>query len=130
MSPHFSFTKLVVADLDASARFYTEVFGLTEQFRVEADIGGRPIEEIMFRPTAAGGASFIVLRYLDAPTPARDEVIVGFVVPDADDTVARAVAAGATVVREPSEQAGHGVRVGFVRDPEGHLVEIVQRLAR
>ena len=40
-------------------------------------------------------------------------------VDDADALIARAVAAGATVVREPKDQF-YGERSGTVRDPFGH----------
>ena len=59
---HFSFTKLVVADLELSAAFYTDVFGLQEQYRVKAAIGGRAVEEILFEPTAPGGLMILLLH--------------------------------------------------------------------
>ena len=77
---HFGFTKLVVADLDAAAAFYATVFGLAETARVSAEIAGRPIDEIMYAATGAGGATFVLLRFADQPTPAHDEVILGFIV--------------------------------------------------
>lgn len=125
---HFGFTKLVVADLEAAAAFYTAVFGLHERNRISAEIGPRAIDEIMYEPTAPGAASFVLLRYRDTTGPSADEVIIGFVVDNVDDVTARATAAGATVTREAHDLVEHGVRVGFVTDPEGHLIEIVERL--
>lgn len=125
---HFAFTKLVVHDLESAATFYTSVFGLTERKRVSSEIGPRAIDEIMYDPTAPGAGSFILLRYRDATGPSNNEVIVGFVVDDVDNVMERAVGAGATVTREASDMPEHGVRVGFVTDPEGHLIEIVERL--
>ena len=46
VTPH-TFTKLVVDDLDAMARYYGSVFGLTELTRVQAEVGGSPIDEII-----------------------------------------------------------------------------------
>ena len=129
MTDHFSFTKLVVADLDASARFYTAVFGLVEQARVHAEIAGRSIDEILYQPTAPGGGTFALLRYGDVTTPSHEEVILGIVTGDLAGVVARVGEAGGAVVQPPTAMPEHGVTVAFVADPEGHLVEVVQLLA-
>ena len=126
---HFSFTKLVVADLEASAAFYTDVFGLQEQYRVKDDIGGRDIEEILFEPTAPGGAMFVLLHFVDTPEPVAGSVLAGFVTDEIDDVFTRAAAAGATVVDPPHDAPEHGVRVGFLADTDGHLLEVCQMLA-
>jgi predicted enzyme related to lactoylglutathione lyase len=125
---HFAFTKLVVANLEASAAFYTQVFDLQEQRRVKDDIGGRAIEEILFESTAPGGASFVLLHFADTPEPSAGSVIGGFLTDDVDDVFTRAVAAGATVVEPAHDAPEHGVRVGFLADPDGHLLEICQML--
>lgn len=126
---HFGFTKLVVADLEASARFYSDVFGLKENARVRAEIAGRGIDEIMFHATAPGGSTFVLLRFDDRPSPSADEVILGFISPDVDDVAARATAAGGAVVQQPVAQPEHGVKVGFITDNEGHLIEVVELLS-
>jgi len=125
---HFAFTKLVVADLEAANAFYTAVFGIQELARVSAAIGGRAIEEIMYGPTREGGAQFVLLTYADLDAPRDDEVILGFMTDDIDGVVRRSLAAGGGVVGEPEDMPEHGVRVAFVTDNEGHLIEVVQRL--
>jgi lactoylglutathione lyase len=125
---HFGFTKLVVADLEASARFYTDVFGVKEHARVRAEIAGRGIDEIMFDATNAGGATFVLLHFDGQDSPSSDEVILGFICPDVDDIVERATAAGGGVAQAPMVQPEHGVKVGFVTDNEGHLIEVVELL--
>ena len=126
---HFAFTKIVVADLDASGAFYSEVFGVDEQYRVDAAIDGRPIEEILFQSTAPGGASLVLLRFADTPEPPAGSVIVGFVTDEIDAVFTRAVAAGGSVVDPVHESPEHGVRVGFLADLDGHLIEVCQMLA-
>jgi predicted enzyme related to lactoylglutathione lyase len=126
---HFGFTKLVVADLEKSAAFYTAVFGLREQYRVSSDIAGRGIDEILFEATAPGAATFVLLRFAGTTAPSGDELILGFITDDVDGVMTRAVEAGGAVAQAPREQAEHGVKVGFVTDVEGHLVEVVQLLA-
>jgi len=125
---HFSFTKLLVTDLDKAADFYKSVCGLVELGRVDAEIAGRKIREIMFNPTGEGGATFVLLKFLDAAKPSKDEVIVGFITPDLEAFVERTKVAGGRVVQNIFDDPEHGVRVAFVADVEGHLIEVVQML--
>jgi predicted enzyme related to lactoylglutathione lyase len=125
---HFSCTKLVVADLEKACTFYKSVFGLTEQNRVNAAIEGRPISEIMFNPTAPGGATFVLLAYTDTSAPALSEAITLFITPDLAELLEKARIAGAQVVDPLRDMPEHGVKVAFIRDVEGHLIEVVQLL--
>jgi predicted enzyme related to lactoylglutathione lyase len=127
---HFGFTKLLVADLEASAAFYTAVFGLKEQYRVHADIAGREIDEILFEATAPGAGTFVLLRFEGVTKPSSDEVILGFIATDIDAVVQRAVDAGGAVAREVLTQVEHGAKVAFVTDIEGHLIEVVEMLPK
>lgn len=124
----FNFTKLLVADLDSSAAFYEAVFGLQRLAVVEDAIAGRPIREVMYQPTQEGGATFVILSFLDAPTPVIGETITGFTVADLDQTLAQVTANGGTIADPVREMPHMGIRVGFAADPEGHLIEIVQML--
>lgn len=124
---HFAFTKLVVGDLEACAAFYSRTFGLTELYRVTDAIGGRRIDEVLFVPTAEGGGTLALLTFGDPPESAG--VIPGFVTDDLDAVFERGVAAGGTVYQAPTDMPAHGHRVGFLADPEGRVIEIVQALA-
>jgi lactoylglutathione lyase len=126
---HFGFTKLVVVDLDASAAFYATVFGVAEQYRIHAEIAGRTIDEILFSATAPAAATFALLRFADQATASYAEVILGFITDDVDALFGRALAAGGAVAQAVEAQPQHGVRVGFLTDPEGHLIEVVELLA-
>jgi catechol 2,3-dioxygenase-like lactoylglutathione lyase family enzyme len=123
---HFGFTKLLVQDLEKSAQFYTEVCGLTELARVDAQIAGRPISEIMFNTTGVGAAMFVLLKFMDDEGTAGKDVILGFQTDDVADFVQRAVDAGGRIVDPVRNNPEHGVKVGFVSDPEGHLIEVVE----
>jgi predicted enzyme related to lactoylglutathione lyase len=122
----YSFTKLVVADLDAMAAYYREVFGLEEIRRVKAAIGTEAIDEIMLGVDGAH-AGVILLTWLDRPAPPLGEVIVGFATTDIAALFARSEAAGGTVVEAPRMSVEAGMVVGFLADPEGHLVEVIER---
>lgn len=123
---HFGFTKLLVQDLEKSAKFYTEVCGLTELHRVDAQIAGRPISEIMFNATGPGAAMFVLLKFLDDEGSTGRDVVLGFQTDDVAAFVQRAVDAGGSIVDRVRDNPEHGVMVGFVSDPEGHLIEVVQ----
>lgn len=100
--------------------FYEEAFGAREKFRLTEPGGRVGHAELVFGPTTVmvsdeypeygirgpesiGGTSFSIHLHVD----------------DADAAVARAVAAGATLVRPPQD-AFYGERSGTVRDPFGH----------
>ena len=122
----FAFTKLIVRDLEAMARYYAEAYGLTETQRLRAVIAGSPIEEIFL---AADGerSGLILLTWANGDTPDTGNLILGFTTSDIDGLFARATAAGGTIVEPPRtrEEAG-GLKVGFLRDPEGQLTEVVE----
>ncbi len=96
--------------------------------RVQDEIGGRAIEEVLFKPTGEGGATFVLFKFLDRDLPASEEVIIGFQTPDVTAFVDRVRRAGGSVVLDVEEKAAHGVKVAFVKDPEGHLIEVVELL--
>ena len=125
---HFGFTKLLVVDLDKSAAFYRDVFGLKESARIRSEIAGRTIEEILFSPTGEGAATFVLLRFDDARIASADEVILGFITADIDMAAERAIAAGGSVMREALDYPDLGVKVAFLTDIEGHLIEVAQQM--
>ena len=122
------FTKLVVEDLDAMSGFYGTVCGFEEEGRADAAIGGQPIREVHFRSDPPGTGTFTLTKFLDAKRTAAQALILGFIAPDIDQFVDRAVAAGADLVEPVSSVPEHGVKVAFVRDIEGNLIEVVELL--
>ena len=130
MTSHFGFTKLVVQDLDAMSAFYKEVAGLVEMARVQDVVGDRQIDEILFNATGEGGATFVLFKFLDRDAPVQEEVILGFQTDDVASFVERAEKAGGKVVQPIEVKEAHGVKVAFVTDPEGHLIEVVELLSR
>jgi predicted enzyme related to lactoylglutathione lyase len=126
---HFSFTKLVVRDLEKSAAFYEDVCGLVEWRRLASEHSastGGPLREISFYPTDAGGGPLTLIHYPGAGGPVRGELILGFTTGDLDALLARALRAGGRIARAITEMPEHGIRVAFVLDPEGHELEVVQ----
>jgi uncharacterized glyoxalase superfamily protein PhnB len=120
MHIHELFPYLRVREAERAIAFYTAAFGATELFRLsepsgrighaELDFGGMTLmvsEEFpefgILAPASIGGTSVSLHLHVD----------------DADAAIAKAVAAGATLVREPRDQF-YGERSGTVRDPFGH----------
>ena len=122
----FSFSKLLVDDLEKTAAFYKSVCGLVEHQRVEATIDQRPIREINFLPTHPGGGSLTLLEFVGAAKPHNDELILGFTTSDIEAFVERVKAAGGRVTDPIRAMPEHRLRVAFVQDVERHRIEVVQ----
>jgi predicted enzyme related to lactoylglutathione lyase len=127
---NYGFTKIVVGDLERTAAFYAAVFDYREFQRVQSDVAGEPIEEIIMVRGAGmeGEVSLVVWKWPLRRAPRDSDVILGFVTSDVDAVVARAPAAGGKVIQPPRDQPEHGVRVGFIADVDGRLIEVVQVL--
>jgi len=125
-SCRFSFTKLLVTDLESSAEFYEKVFGMERTFRIPYELNDRALEEIIF--TSDSGPTFGLLKFDGVTKASSDEVILGFSTTDMEGVFARVVSAGGAVVRPPRAEAEWGVTVGFVTDNGGHLLEVTQPL--
>jgi len=125
----FNFTKLLVGDLDKTAAFYEAVFELDRLAVVEDAIAGRQIREVMYKPTQEGGATFVILSFLDATSPIEGETITGFTVANLDDVLSKVKANGGSIADPIRDMPHMGIRVAFARDNEGHLIEIVQMTA-
>jgi len=130
MNATFSFTKLVVHDLEKAAAFYRDVYGLHAVQRVQAEIGSEAIDEIMLShdPNAAFG-SLVLLKFLPRPAAQPGESILGFVTDDLPALLDRVRAAGGRIHAPIKAMPELKLRVAFATDPEGHLAEIVQMSA-
>jgi catechol 2,3-dioxygenase-like lactoylglutathione lyase family enzyme len=119
---------LVVADLDRSLGFYCGLLGLALGHRsgpyAQLDTG-RTRLALYERRAMADTLGFEVRP----PAPDAPGFEVGFKVDDADAAYGELVAAGAEPVTPPADRAW-GQRTAYVRDPDGHLVELAQDLGR
>src|SRR5580704_1957282 len=128
---------LTVADLAAEALWFCDVFGLVPELALRVEPLDLSIEmlihpgfgyrvELLHRPgSVAGGKP-------DTPAEAalRDGYgHVAFDVTDLEAAYDRAVVRGARPVMPPCPSPEPGVRMAFVADPEGNLVELLHRSA-
>jgi PhnB protein len=108
---------LSVVDGAAALAFYRAAFGAAIEERQD-DAAGRPVVARL----AVDGVAFWIQEGGGGGS-ARNVLTMA----DPDAGVARAVAAGATLVAEAHEE--HGWRVGRVVDPSGHHWELARELS-
>jgi lactoylglutathione lyase len=124
---------LSVADLDAARGFYARAFGFELEFAFELPGG---VRGAMLR--LEGGGRLELFEHPEgAPglTPGSPLEALGtrgyghFAVcaPDIDALYEQAFAAGGTGKVSPRPSPEPGVRFAFLADPEGNLVELVER---
>ncbi len=126
---NLSFTKLVVDDLDRMSEFYCTVFDLHQTGRLKIEQGaiGEPIEEIFLCPSPDDQyGAFVLFKFLQRPAPRDNETILGFQTSDLKLLVERATRLGGGLAAPIKEMPELGVRVAMLRDPEGHLCELVE----
>ena len=119
---------LPVRDLDVSVAWYRKALGLTHE--TAAGVPGRVA--FMFAPTG----EWLELLAVDVQPSAWDEPIAAlragvphtaWTVADLDDAHARAVEAGGHSVWTPRDTPEPGLKIAFVADPDGNLVELLSR---
>lgn len=120
MTIHEVFPYLRLRDAAKAIDFYARAFGATEKFRLTEPSGRIGHAELLlgettlmlsdeypefgiYGPASIGGTSFTIHLHVD----------------DADRLIARAVEAGASLVR-PAVDQFYGERSGTIRDPFGH----------
>ena len=126
---------LNVADLDAAEHWYSNALGYVRDLAVRLDAleldivmlihpGRGDRLELLHRPGSHAG-----LRAADPPeaVPTQGFGHVAFDVVGVDEHYARLLALGARPVMEPRPSPEPGVRMAFVADPEGNLLELLDR---
>jgi len=133
-SPSFDHAGLAVADLAAVTAWYVEAFGLERELTLRIEEIELDIEmlrhpaygyriELLHRPDTAGAKP---------ADPAQAALVAGyghlaFDVGDLEAAYDRVVSLGARPVMDPRPAPEPGVRMAFVADPEGNLLELLQR---
>ncbi len=111
---------LRVKGTPAAIAFYQTVFGAKERFRL-TEPGGRigHIELDIGNIVLMLSEEYPEYGILGPQAPGATGMAIHLHVDNADELAARAVAAGATMVREPADQF-YGERSCLIRDPFGH----------
>jgi lactoylglutathione lyase len=125
------YTIVYVADVKRTAEFWQRAFGIEQRSKDEhplyreMETGGHTLAFVAhsyIRETMPGG--FRPAQTDEAPPPFE----VALITDDVAAAVARAVAAGARKVTEPTKKPG-GQTVAYVRDCDGNLVELCTPMA-
>ncbi len=119
---------LIVDDLDRALRFYTDVLGLRLGHRSGAYAQLETGTTRLGFYTREAMANTLGLS-LQAPAQNTPGFEIGFKVPDVDAAFAELLAGGASPVTPPTNRPW-GQRTAYVRDPDGHLIELAQDLDR
>ena len=111
---------LHLADPASAIDFYTRAFGARELFRLTEPGGRIGHAEMDFAGTTLMLSGEYPELGIAGPAPgAATSASLHLHVDDADEVIARALAAGATLVR-PAQDQFYGERSGTVQDPFGH----------
>lgn len=124
-----------VADLARAEAWYCAAFGLERELAVRIDAVGLDI--VMLRNAQHGHWVELLHRPGGGPgpraaNPAEAALTEGyghiaFGVPGLDATHRRLLGHGAREVMPPQPSPEPGVRMSFLADPEGNLIELVER---
>jgi catechol 2,3-dioxygenase-like lactoylglutathione lyase family enzyme len=120
----FDYTVLIVEDLDRALGFYVEVLGLDLNHR------SGPYAQLQTGVTRLalyerGAMAETLGMTLTAPADDAPGFELGFFVANVDNAYAELVISGAQAVTPPADRAW-GQRTAYVRDPDGHLIELVE----
>jgi glyoxylase I family protein len=133
VSVGFDHVGLSVASLDAASKFYSSAFGFEAEFSfaLPGEIRGLMMRhpagfrlELFEHPAGVGG--------IRVAHPIEASATHGFGhfalnAPDIAPVYEAALIAGASGVVAPRPSPEPGVRFAFLADPEGNLVELVER---
>ena len=125
-TPTFGYTILYVGDVPKTISFYEKAFGLVKKFVTpDGDYG-----EMSTGTTTLSFASFGMAQshfgdhYIASSRQGKPFGIeIALVTDDVEELMDRAITAGAQKVTKV-EQKPWGQKVGYVRDPNGFLIEL------
>ena len=118
---------IYVSDIERSERFYTEVMGLPVQSRTEID----DVHEIVLAAEPTGGARLQLAERYNGGQPIDHGFALWKIYFNVDDCQAvydKAMAWGCESTLEPTRLDRWPVIAAFFSDPDGYMVEILQRV--
>jgi lactoylglutathione lyase len=131
--PRIMFVAIHVADLARSVRFYTEILGMREYQRYP---GPDRMEVALSyathipdaQPTDSGSMLLLVQRNDHEAAYQHGDALsrIAIGVTDVKATITAAAAAGSKIVRPATTIETGGLVVGFVEDPDGFVLELIE----
>jgi lactoylglutathione lyase len=122
-----TYVRLLVSDFDACFRFYRDVMGWEPTWGQEGDgyadfATGSDCTLALFARQSMAEAVGTASLPATASVQDRDMLIVG--VEDLDAAVSRLRERGGDIFSGPTDRPDWGIRVAFLRDPDGTLIEV------
>jgi len=106
-------------------RFYCDAMGLSVRTRIAVDQPAYVIRETVLE--VAGSATLLnLVQHLDRPCPVPGESVIRLTVSDIVAVIAACVQAGGEVKTPATEVPEHKLKVAYIADPEGHMLELLQ----
>jgi lactoylglutathione lyase len=127
----FVHSSIRTGNLEKSINFYTKHFGLKVLSRLE--IPKNHAEIVFLQDPAAKGATLELTFYQKQKKfiqPDYEERLfdhLAFEVKNMQQTIAGMREDGVTVTDEPFRLAPNGLLIAFVEDPDGTLIELIER---
>jgi lactoylglutathione lyase len=117
-----------VSDLKRSVDFYTRVCGMKQVQTIKLDYMDEVILAYSADGTIAKGSRLVLMHWTDGSKRNYKDNPIKLVlgVPDAKAVADRIRAEGLEIVREPVQSKVSPNIVGFAKDPDGYLIELLQ----
>jgi lactoylglutathione lyase len=131
------YTMLRVSDLDRSLAFYTQVLGMTEQYRETFTEGRFTLVFLGYGDRSNG--SLIELTYnwdQNNYTHGTGYGHIALAVEDINAVSTRSAEYGVNIVRQPGpmtfapDETGHREVIAFIEDPDGYRIELIETPAK
>ncbi|MET7339875.1 VOC family protein [Streptomyces sp. NPDC087866] len=110
---------ILTADLDTLRRFYTDLFGAEEIFRVPAK------GPVFYLGLRIGDTDLGLVTKKAPEDAAAPRILLSIDVDDVDETLGHVEALGGSVGGDPKNMPW-GQRVAHIRDPDGNAVNLTQ----
>jgi lactoylglutathione lyase len=117
-----------VSDLERSVDFYTRVCGMKQVQTITLDYMDEVILAYSPDGSIAKGSRLVLMHWTDGSKRNYKDNPIKLVlgVPDAKAVTERIRAEGLEIVREPVQSKVSPNIVGFAKDPDGYLIELLQ----
>ena len=121
-----------VSDLKRSVDFYTRVCGMKQVQTIKLDYMDETILAYSADGSIAKGSRLVLMHWTDGSRRNYKDNPIKLVlgVPDAKAVADRIRAEGLEIVREPVQSKVSPNIVGFAKDPDGYLIELLQVVKR
>jgi lactoylglutathione lyase len=127
MSQYVTATGIAVSDLGTATTFYTQLIGMTVSQTITLDY----LVQNILTFEGVRGAAIILMQYNEARNCKDLPVKLVFNLPDVRGTIEAVRKVGGAIFKEAAEYENMGgALIGFVKDPDGYLIELIQKPAK